>query len=338
MFYEVPQPSLKSIIYNFLLPKRQALDFAVKPGYFVIPASSGKAAMHLVLEWLRYSGRLTSRTEEILVPQWLGAWVYKTMHAHAFPNSVLTPRTKVIWVYHQYGFPQDMGAILKTARQRNLIVIEDCAHAIESSYQGSRVGTIGDYGIFSFSKFLPSLMGGAIVTQDQEARGYFLDRLRVLRKLYGLFCFWSKYFHEASRRSPLAEELLKTSYALYGYHTAMTRTVQNLIAGGLDTLKRRQENYSIVKRVLKGDPWIDSLPEDALPYVVPIRAALDKLSRLVQVIRDSRIYSGIYHFDEHRNLLNPGFVKVAWLPIHQAIPAKLMEKVSSDIKNILHPS
>ncbi len=334
MYHEVPQTTCSRILRNFLFSKRK-LDFFVKDGYFVIPVASGKSAMHLVLEWLRVKGTLTSRMDEILVPPWMGAWVYKTMHSHVFPQTVLTPQTKVLWIYHQYGFPQDMDTIMKTAKERNLIVIEDCAHALESNYKGSRLGTIGDFGIFSFSKFVPSLMGGAIVTRDGAARDFFVNRTRASRMRYAAFCFWSKYGDESSSHSRFAEELLKTSYALYSYHVSMTRTVRSLVASSIGFLGKRKRNYEIVKRILKENKWIDSLEEDVLPYVVPIYASTDRIAEIVKVIRDSCLYSGTYHFDENRNLLDPRFVTVAWLPIHQEIPADVIEKVSMKIKDIL---
>ncbi|MDP3770244.1 MAG: DegT/DnrJ/EryC1/StrS family aminotransferase [bacterium] len=335
MYYEVPQTTFLNILRNFFLPRQRELDFAVKEGYVVIPTASGKSAMHLVFEWLRFKGVLTSRMDEILVPQWMGAWIYKTMHSYAFPRTEFSPKTKVLWVYHQYGFPQNMDAIMNTARERNLVVVEDCAHALESDYKGHRLGTIGDFGIFSFSKFVPSLMGGAVVTNNKEARDFFLARVHRSRTRYAPFCFWSKYADESSHHARFAEELLKTSYTLYSYYVSMTRTVYNLIAGSLGLLNNRKKNYAIVKRVLKGNTWIDSLEEGVLPYVVPIHATPDKLSQIVQVIKDSHLYSGDYHFDKNRNLMNPQFIKVAWLPIHQNIPADVIEKVSMKIKNIL---
>lgn len=335
MYYEVPQASFATILGNFFFPGRKALNFVVHEGYFVIPTASGKSAMHLILEWLRFKGVLTSRADEILVPQWLGAWVYKTMHSYAFPQTVVTPRTKVIWVYHQYGFPQDMDKILKFAKDRNLVVVEDCAHALESRYKGSRAGTIGDFGMLSFSKFVPSLMGGAIITKDKDARDFFLARTGASRTRYGAFCFWSKYADEFSHHARFAEELLKTSYALYSYHVSMTRTVQNLIASSLGALENRKKNYGIVKRVLKGNQWIDSLEENVLPCVVPLYGTPDQLSRIVRVIRDGHLYSGMYHFDINRNLLEPRFVKVAWLPIQQDISGAIIEEVCEKIKNIL---
>lgn len=335
MYYEVPHTSLAAILGHFFFPGRKTFDFAVEDGYFVIPTASGKSAMHLILEWLRLKGVLTSRMDEIFVPQWLGAWVYKTMHSYAFPHTVLTPRTKVIWVYHQYGFPQDMDAIRAFAQERNLVVIEDSAHALASHYKGSRVGTIGDFGIVSFSKFLPSLMGGAIITKDKDARDFFFSRIGTSRTRYAPFCFWSKYADEVSHHARCAEELVKTSYALYSYHVSMTRTVQNLVVGSLGALENRKKNYAIMKRVLRGNQWIDSLEETVLPYVVPLYGTPDQLSRMMRVLKDAHLYSGIYHFDENRNLFAPKFIKVVWLPIHQGIPGEVIEKVCAEIKNIV---
>ena len=69
------------------------------------------------------------------------------------PASVIakiTDRTKAIFVVHLYGQCCDMDPIMEAARQRNILVVEDCAHAAGAEYKGRRAGSIGDVGVFSF--------------------------------------------------------------------------------------------------------------------------------------------------------------------------------------------
>ena len=56
----------------------------------------------------------------------------------------MTPRTRAIVPVHFAGRPCDMDAIVALARRTSLIVIEDCAHAIETLYRGRHAGTFGD--------------------------------------------------------------------------------------------------------------------------------------------------------------------------------------------------
>src|SRR5256884_1216587 len=84
-------------------------------------------------------------------------------------DQVLTPRTKAIIPVHLYGHPVDMQPVLDFARLHGLRVIEDASQAHGATYQGRRVGGIGDIGCFSFyfSKNLGAYgEAGACVTND----------------------------------------------------------------------------------------------------------------------------------------------------------------------------
>jgi len=85
----------------------------------------------------------------------------------------ITPRTKAIIPVHLGGLPANMDAIMKIAREHDLIVIEDACHAHGASYKGRRVGAIGQMGVFSFqsSKNLNCGEGGIILTNDDELAG-----------------------------------------------------------------------------------------------------------------------------------------------------------------------
>src|SRR5581483_2667313 len=62
---------------------------------------------------------------------------------------MITDRTRAIVPTHLYGLPCDMDAILALAAKHNLIVLEDCAHALGATYKGKAVGTFGSGALFS---------------------------------------------------------------------------------------------------------------------------------------------------------------------------------------------
>jgi len=105
--------------------------------------------------------------------------------------AAVTPRTRAIMPVHLFGLPADMDAILALAKARKLLVIEDAAQAIGSRYGDRCIGTLGDFGCFSFfpSKNLGGAGDGGLLTTNDAA---FAERLRMLR-MHGS---QTKYFHE----------------------------------------------------------------------------------------------------------------------------------------------
>jgi len=95
----------------------------------------------------------------------------------------ITPRTKAIVPVHLYGSPCNMDEIMSIAREHNLLVIEDAAHAIETKYKGKKVGIIGDLTCFSFyvTKNIVTGEGGMVVTDNAEVA----DKIKTLA-LHGL--------------------------------------------------------------------------------------------------------------------------------------------------------
>jgi len=90
----------------------------------------------------------------------------------------ITPRTRAILPVHFAGRPCDMHALMALARENNLSVIEDCAHAIETTLDGRHAGTFGQFGCFSFyvTKNVITGEGGMVVAREAADA----DRIKVL--------------------------------------------------------------------------------------------------------------------------------------------------------------
>jgi dTDP-4-amino-4,6-dideoxygalactose transaminase len=87
------------------------------------------------------------------------------------PDSVerlITDKTRAIVPTHLYGLPCDMDRVLDIASRHNLVVIEDCAHALGATYRGRPVGTFGTGALFSFQTLKPlnCYGGGMALVQD----------------------------------------------------------------------------------------------------------------------------------------------------------------------------
>jgi dTDP-4-amino-4,6-dideoxygalactose transaminase len=93
-------------------------------------------------------------------------------------EAAITERTRMVVPTHLWGLPCDMDPILEIAARHKLLVVEDCAHALDATYRGRQVGTLGDAAFFSFQTLKPlnSYGGGMAVTRQtsvaQRVRAY----------------------------------------------------------------------------------------------------------------------------------------------------------------------
>lgn len=92
--------------------------------------------------------------------------------------ALITPKTKAIVVVHYAGVAVDMDPVMALAKQHNLFVIEDAAQAIDASYKGKPLGSIGHLACFSFheTKNIISGEGGMLAINDAS----FIDRAEIL--------------------------------------------------------------------------------------------------------------------------------------------------------------
>jgi dTDP-4-amino-4,6-dideoxygalactose transaminase len=95
-------------------------------------------------------------------------------------SAAVTERTKAIIPVHLYGNACNMPAILQIAKKYKLKVIEDCAQAHGTQYNGQTVGTFGDYGCFSFypSKNLGAFGDAGLVVTNNADKAKELGMLR----------------------------------------------------------------------------------------------------------------------------------------------------------------
>ncbi|HVH68408.1 MAG TPA: DegT/DnrJ/EryC1/StrS aminotransferase family protein [Gemmatimonadales bacterium] len=108
----------------------------------------------------------------------------------ALIEAAITARTRAIIPVHYAGHPAELDPILELARARQLLVLEDAAHAIPAAYRGRKIGSAGNPVAFSFyaTKNLTTAEGGMLTGEHR-----FLERARVL-SLHGLSRdAWKRY-------------------------------------------------------------------------------------------------------------------------------------------------
>lgn len=160
-------------------------DFATYQGLKptqVAGLNSCTAALHVSM----VASNLEPGSEVITTPLTFCATVNSILHAGLTPvladvnpltqnidpdaiEAAITSRTRAIVPVHFAGRPCAMDQIMAIANKHNLMVIEDCAHAIETEFHGRKAGTFGDFGCFSFyvTKNVVTGEGGMVVGRDE---------------------------------------------------------------------------------------------------------------------------------------------------------------------------
>jgi len=145
--------------------------------------SSCTAGLHLGLMSLN----LEPQSEVITTPLTFCATVNAIIHAGLKPvladvdpytgnidaENILekvTDKTTALIPVHLTGYPCNMDSIMDLAQENQLKVVEDCAHAIETLWNGQQVGTIGDLGVFSFyaTKNVVTGEGGMVLSRRED--------------------------------------------------------------------------------------------------------------------------------------------------------------------------
>ncbi|NJN37043.1 MAG: DegT/DnrJ/EryC1/StrS family aminotransferase, partial [Nitrospiraceae bacterium] len=178
--------------------------------------NSCTAALHLSL----LASGLKPGDEVITTPMTFCATVNAIIHAGATPVLAdidpvtlnidpaqvlqkLTPRTRAMVPVHFAGRACEMDALSEIASRHGLVMIEDCAHAIETEYHGRKAGTFGAFGCLSFyaTKNVVTGEGGMVITNDEAHAA----RVKVLA-LHGMSKdAWKRFGDEGFKHYQVVE-------------------------------------------------------------------------------------------------------------------------------------
>jgi len=218
------------------------------------------------------------------------------------PDSVmrqLSPNTKAIMLVHYAGFACRMETILGVAAERSIAVIEDCAHALFTFYEGKALGLHGKVGCFSFfsNKNITCGEGGALLTDDEGLAG----ELRLLRS-HGM----TSLTLERHKGHAHSYDVLVPGYncRLDEIRAALLRAQLRQLPG---FLRRRRELFYRYVEGLRGSPVeipfqkrgageIEQTAVHLMPVLLP--AESDR-TVVMDRLRDARIQTSIHYPPVH---------------------------------------
>ncbi len=280
--------------------------------------TSGTVAIALALQQIKIG-----KNDKVLLPAYhCIAMVEPVIQANATPvfykinsdtsidlddiQARLEGSIKLLLVVHYFGFPQSLSKIRIFCDEKNILLLEDCAHSFFGEYDGRPLGSFGDYAIASAMKFFPIYEGGLLVSSRHSISSLHLESAGVAFEIkatlntlersfeYGrlgffqkLICLpmWLKNFFWGNIKKRISSEnidfrpessdggfaieekwLNKKSSIFSQYLTK--RVSQTRIA------TRRRKNYIALLEALSGLPecrlLFDRLPDGVIPYVFPL--------------------------------------------------------------------
>ena len=216
-------------------------------------------------------------------------------------REAITPRTKGIIPVHVAGMPCRMDEIMNVAAEHGLWVVEDAAHAIESSWKGVHTGCWGTAGAYSFypTKNITTGEGGMLVTEDDEL----METARRLA-LHGMSRdAWKRYDTTGSWYYEIVDRGYK--YNLTDIASSLGLSQMKKIDGWLKT---RTEYADILTAAFADHPALDppvSAPAEAVAahHLYPLRLNLDALaigrSVFIEELREEGVGTSVHFIPLH---------------------------------------
>ncbi len=249
--------------------------------------------------------------------------------------SLVNKNTKAIMIVHIYGYAVDIKNIKKICKKKNILLIEDCSQAHGAELRGKKVGSIGDYGVFSFypTKNLAAFGDGGIVTMNSKTK---YNKIKSLRN----------YGHNS-----------KAITILNGRNSRLD-AIQAVILN--ERLKKlNSDNYKRINLAANYNLKLKNLPIKLPPFaqnlsnvfhLYVIRVNSKFRDKLLNFLKKNQIIAGIHY--RTPNFLHPAFKKkidykkltnskkisdeIISLPIYPELKISEQNKVISTIKNFFY--
>tara|TARA_Y100000780_G_scaffold232562_1_gene266329 strand:+ start:37826 stop:38935 length:1110 start_codon:yes stop_codon:yes gene_type:complete len=205
------------------------------------------------------------------------------------PSSIrklISKKTKAIVPVHYAGVACEMDEICKIAKEYGLFVIEDAAQAIEASYNGSQLGTIGDLGTFSFhdTKNISSGEGGALLINNPILK----ERAEII---------WEK---GTNRSAFIRGEVNKYSWVDIGSSFLPSELNAAYLLGQLEMIeeitKNRKRSWDFYKENLKSSELITTQSECANAHMFYLLVSEEKKRNEILNGLKSKGIGATFHF------------------------------------------
>lgn len=266
----------------------------------------------------------------------------------ANPKDILgkiTYKTKAILVMHYGGHPVDLKPLIKVCRKKNIILIEDCAHAAGSYYHNQHVGGFGNFGCFSFAaiKNITTGDGGMVVTNNKKQA----KQMRQLAWSGISSSTWSRYQNKARKSYKWQYNVNQLGFKYQMNDIAASIGLVQLKRLRATNLKRRQ----ITKRynqAFKNISWLK------IPQVYPwaksshhnyfIKVNKNIRNKLIDHLNQTGISANVHYLPNHKYkmfkqfpanlpITNKVWQQIVLLPIYPDLTKSDQNKIIKTVKS-----
>lgn len=322
----------------------------------VVCVNTGTSALHLAVE------AIVEKGEEVLVPSFTFLSSFQAISAAgAIPISCdvyedtlsidledaarrITDKTKAIMPVHYASNPANMDKLYEFAKNHNLRVIEDAAHAFGCIYEDKKIGSFGDVVCFSFDgiKNITSGEGGAIVTSDSRVLSIVKDaRLLSIEKdsdkRYSGQRSWDFDVKRQGYRYHMSN-----IFAAIG-RVQLSRLDKEFAPKRIELLQKYKEllgsNDKIVFQKQESEAYI-------IPHILSIRILENKRDGLKEELEKQKIPTGIHYKPNHLltyyktnytlSVTEKVYNEILTLPLHPEVKISDVEFICKIINNYLN--
>jgi perosamine synthetase len=250
-------------------------------------------------------------------------------------RELINEKTKAIVCVHYGGLPCDMDELLAIAKEYNIPIIEDAAHALGATYKGKKIGEISDFTMFSFQaiKHITTGDGGMLVVKDPSLVAQ-AERIR-----------WFGIDRSNKQKGTWENDIWEVGYK---YQMTDIGAAMGLVAlTEFDkTLAYRQKLFKAYKKGLKGAEGITLIGAkhtDRTHAAWLCTAIVERRTDFMKCLREHKIESGQVHYRNDRysvlggrqtDLPNMDAVEEKYivLPLHLHMTKKDVDYICSVIK------
>lgn len=315
-------------------------DCSALLGERIYPFSSARAATVFALRSLGFT-----RMDEVLIPPWMSDCVVSAISKTAFASMAPSSRTRAIYVFHQFGYPQRIDRIEEIAVENDWHIINCCVHAPFSKLSGGSLPAWGDFSVLSLPKLYPCHLGGGLITRNDTICRTLETEYDDLRRAHESFSDRAYTSLIRARENPLgAEERIEIS-SIYGYlpevvafpARAFPALPSDTDSIEMDISRRKQLSGMIHGRFPDLVPELNE--QEVVPFAVPIRMQPDQARAIASAISESlRAEVPVMHFDFNSNMLEPDYRTALVIGCHRGWSEELVDTICDMIEEYVKDS